>query len=224
MSGIQAISQHTGIVMPMDRANVDTDSIIPKQYLKSIKRTGFGETLFDDWRYTTPGTLGDDHSKRQKNKDFVMNQARYQNASILLARDNFACGSSREHAVWALLQAGFRAVIAPSYADIFYANANRNGLLAIVLPVDVVNLLFQRVEANEGYQLTVDLEKMEVRDAGEKTGDDAWSFTMAEDKRAALMQGFDAIDLTLQKADAIRRYEDKRRAEAPWLFADVADQ
>lgn len=213
---MEPLRKHTGVVMPLDRANVDTDAIIPKQYLKSIRRTGFGPNLFDDWRYVTPGKPGDDHSLREKNADFVMNRPRYAGASILLARDNFACGSSREHAVWALLQAGFRAVIAPGFAGIFYGNALRNGLAVIVLPAEVVDELFKRVEAREGYSLDIDLERMQVRDA-----DEAWPFELDAGRREALMRGLDPIGMTLERADAIREYEGRRRNEAPWLFSDA---
>ena len=210
---MEALRKHQGVVMPLDRTNVDTDAIIPKQYLKSVKRTGFGPNLFDDWRYLTPGKLGDDHSQREKNMDFVMNRARYGDASILLARDNFGCGSSREHAVWALMQAGFRAVVAPSFAEIFYDNALRNGLAAVVLSAEVVNELFERAEAREGYSLDINLERMQVRD-----DKDGWSFEIDDDRRDALMRGLDPIGLTLEHADEIRRYEERRRAEAAWLF------
>ncbi len=155
---MQAFTTHTGLVAPMDRENVDTDAIIPKQFLKSIKRTGFGPNLFDEWRYLDVGQPGMDPASRQPNPDFVLNQARYQGASILLARDNFGCGSSREHAPWAIAQYGFRALIAPSFADIFFNNCFKNGILPIVLPADVVDGLFKEVAAHEGYQLTIDLE------------------------------------------------------------------
>ncbi len=207
--------KHTGIVIPLDRSNVDTDAIIPKQYLKSISRTGFGPTLFDDWRYVKAGEPGMDHSKREKREDFVLNQARYEGGSILLARENFGCGSSREHAVWALEDYGIRVVIAPSYADIFFNNSFKNGLLPIVLPEQTVDDLFQAVEAQEGYELTVDLENQQV-----VTPDgQAFDFAVDEFRKYCLLNGLDDIGLTLQHADAIRDYETRRKAEAPWLFS-----
>jgi len=208
-------TQHTGIVIPLDRSNVDTDAIIPKQYLKSISRTGFGPTLFDDWRYAEPGEPGMDHSKRALNKDFVLNQPRYKNGSILLARENFGCGSSREHAVWALEDYGIRTVIAPSFADIFYNNSFKNGLLPIVLKEAEVDELFQTVESQEGYQLTVDLEKQTVITPTGQT----YSFDVDEFRKYCLLNGLDDIGLTLQHADAIKSYETRRKEEAPWLFA-----
>lgn len=206
---------HQGLVVPLDRANVDTDAIIPKQYLKSISRSGFGPTLFDDWRYLTPGEPGMDHSKRPVNPDFVLNQSRYKGASILLARENFGCGSSREHAVWALTDYGIRAVIAPSYADIFFNNSFKNGLLPVVLEEQIVDKLFKAVAGEEGYQLTIDLEQQQVVTP---TGE-SYAFEVDEFKRYCLLNGLDDIGLTLQHADAIRTYEEKRRQEAPWLFA-----
>lgn len=206
---------HKGIVIPLDRANVDTDAIIPKQYLKSISRTGFGPTLFDDWRYVKAGEPGMDHSKREIKKDFVLNQPRYQGGSILLARENFGCGSSREHAVWALTDYGIRAVIAPSYADIFFNNSFKNGLLPLVLSEENVDSLFKAVEKEEGYQLTVDLEKQQVITAEGET----YGFDVDEFRKYCLLNGLDDIGLTLQHADDIRAYEEKRKQEAPWLFA-----
>jgi len=206
---------HTGLVIPLDRSNVDTDAIIPKQYLKSISRSGFGPTLFDDWRYTETGEPGMDHSKREIKKDFVLNLPRYQGGSVLLTRENFGCGSSREHAVWALEDFGIKAVIAPSYADIFFNNSFKNGLLPIVLSESDVDTLFEAVETNEGYQLTVDLEKQQViAPSGE-----IYSFEVDEFRKYCLLNGLDDIGLTLQHADDIRAYEKKRKAEAPWLFA-----
>jgi len=204
----------TGLVAPLDRANVDTDAIIPKQYLKSIKRTGFGPTLFDDWRYLDPGEPGMDHSQRRINPEFVLNQARYQGAQILLARDNFGCGSSREHAPWALVDYGFRAIIAPSYADIFYNNSFKNGLLPIVLDRAAVDRLFKQCEATTGYRLTVDLAAQTV------TTPSGASFTFEVDgfRKHCLLNGLDDIGLTLQHVDEIRAYEARRRKEAPWLF------
>jgi 3-isopropylmalate/(R)-2-methylmalate dehydratase small subunit len=203
-----------GLVAPLDRPNVDTDAIIPKQYLKSIKRTGFGVSLFDDWRYLDPGEPGMDHSKRRLNPDFVLNQPRYQGAQILLARDNFGCGSSREHAPWALLDYGFRAIIAPSYADIFYNNSFKNGLLPIVLPRDAVDRLFDEVAATPGYRLVIDLAAQQV-----VAPDGAvFAFDIDAFRKHCLLNGLDDIGLTLQYVDDIRAYEARRRQEAPWLF------
>lgn len=207
---------HQGIVAPLDRGNVDTDAIIPKQYLKSVKRTGFGVNLFDDWRYLDPGEPGADHSKRRPNPEFVLNHPRYRGATVLLTRDNFGCGSSREHAVWALLEYGFRAVIAPGFADIFYTNALKNGLLPTVLPAEAVDELFKRVAAREGFAVTVDLEAQQVR-----TGGDAWSFEIEPAYKRRLLEGLDDIGLTLQLADRIRDYERRRAERAPWLFPDA---
>jgi len=203
-----------GLVMPLDRPNVDTDAIIPKQYLKSVKRSGFGPNLFDDWRYLDPGEPGEDHSKRRPDPDFVMNQPRYRGASILLGRENFGCGSSREHAVWALEDAGFRVVMAPSFADIFFNNCFKNGVLPIVLDAAVLDRLFEAVEAREGYRLTVNLEAQTITTPdGEVIG-----FEVDEFRKYCLLNGLDDIGLTLQHADDIRAYEQRRRAEAPWLF------
>ena len=212
---MEKFTVHKGLVIPLDRSNVDTDAIIPKQYLKSISKTGFGPTLFDDWRYVKAGEPGMDHSKREIKEDFVLNQARYQGGSILLARENFGCGSSREHAVWALADYGIRAVIAPSYADIFFNNSFKNGLLPLVLSEDDVDSLFKAVEANEGYELTVDLEKQQVVTPDGQSFD----FGVDEFRKYCLLNGLDDIALTLQHADDIRAYEEKRKAEAPWLFA-----
>jgi 3-isopropylmalate/(R)-2-methylmalate dehydratase small subunit len=205
----------TGLVAPLDRANVDTDAIIPKQYLKSIKRTGFGPTLFDDWRYLDPGEPGMDHSQRRINPEFVLNQARYQGAQILLARDNFGCGSSREHAPWALVDYGFRAIIAPSYADIFYNNSFKNGLLPIVLGRDTVDQLFKECAATPGYKLTVDLVAQTVTSPTGTT----FKFEIDAFRRHCLLNGLDDIGLTLQYVAEIRAYEEQRRQEAPWLFS-----
>ena len=204
----------TGLVAPLDRANVDTDAIIPKQYLKSIQRTGFGPTLFDDWRYLDPGEPGMDHSQRRVNPDFVLNQARYQGAQILLARDNFGCGSSREHAPWALVDYGFRAIIAPSYADIFYNNSFKNGLLPIVLERDAVDSLFKECAVTPGYRLTVDLAAQTVISPAGST----FKFEIDAFRRHCLLNGLDDIGLTLQHVDDIRAYEERRKKEAPWLF------
>ena len=205
----------TGLVAPLDRANVDTDAIIPKQYLKSIKRTGFGPTLFDDWRYLDPGEPGMDHSKRRINPDFVLNQARYQGAQILLARDNFGCGSSREHAPWALVDYGFRAIIAPSYADIFYNNSFKNGLLPIVLERAAVDRLFSECVAEPGYKLNVDLAAQTVT----SPAGTIFKFEIEAFRRHCLLNGLDDIGLTLQHVAEIKSYEERRRKEAPWLFS-----
>ena len=205
---------HTGLVAPLDRANVDTDAIIPKQYLKSVKRTGFGPTLFDDWRYTKAGEPGMDHSKRELNTSFVLNQVRYQGASILLGRENFGCGSSREHAVWAMTDYGFRVVIAPSFADIFFNNSFKNGFLPIILKEAEVDQLFSHVENNEGFELTVDLEKQHVIVDNTQVFD----FEIDSFRKHCLLNGLDDIGLTLQYADDIKAYENERKKTAPWLF------
>jgi len=211
---MQAFTVHEGIVAPLDRANVDTDAIIPKQFLKSIRRTGYGPYLFDEWRYADTGEPGMDCSRRPKRKDFVLNQPRYQGASILLARENFGCGSSREHAPWALLDYGFRCIIAPSFADIFYNNCFKNGILPVVLAADIVDRLFAECEAAEGYRLRVDLPEQTVTTpAGE-----SFSFEVDAFRKHCLLEGLDDIGLTLQDADAIRAYEVRRKKEAPWLF------
>jgi len=212
---MQAFTIHEGIVAPLDRANVDTDAIIPKQFLKSIKRTGYGPYLFDEWRYMDRGEPGMDCTDRPRNPDFVLNQPRYAGASILLARDNFGCGSSREHAPWALADYGFRCVIAPSFADIFYNNCFKNGLLPVVLKADEVDALFRACAANEGFSLKVDLEAQQVV-APDGT---AYAFEVDAFRKHCLLNGLDDIGLTLTEADAIRAYEAKRKHEAPWLFA-----
>jgi len=206
---------HQGLVAPMDRSNVDTDAIIPKQFLKSIKRSGFGPNLFDEWRYLDHGEPGMDNSQRPVNPDFVLNQDRYKGASVLLARENFGCGSSREHAPWALLDFGFRVIIAPSFADIFFNNCFKNGILPIVLDAPVVDELFQAVAANEGYQLTIDLEAQTITTPDGKT----IAFEVEEFRKHCLLNGLDDIGLTLQHVDDIRAYETCRTAEAPWLFS-----
>lgn len=203
-----------GLVAPMDRANVDTDLIIPKQFLKSIRRSGFGPHLFDDLRYMDEGQPGQDCSKRPQNPDFALNHERYQGASILLARENFGCGSSREHAPWALEDHGFRCIIAPSFADIFYNNCFKNAILPIVLDDEIVDLLFQQMYANEGYELTVDLEEQQVT----TPGGDVYSFEVDEFRRHCLLKGLDDIGLTLEDADKIRAYEQLARQRSPWLF------
>lgn len=206
----------TGLVAPLDRANVDTDQIIPKQFLKSIKRTGFGVNLFDEWRYLDEGYPGQDCSKRPINKEFVLNQPRYQGATILIARKNFGCGSSREHAPWALDEYGFRTVIAPSYADIFFNNSFKNGLLPIILTEDEVDELLKAVEAKEGYQLTVDLASQIVTTPEGKQ----YHFEIDSFRKHCLLNGLDDIGLTLQDADAIRAFEAKHKESQPWLFRD----
>jgi len=208
---MQAFTLHTGLVAPMDRENVDTDAIIPKQFLKSIQRTGFGPNLFDEWRYKDPGYPGQDPASRVPNPDFVLNQPRYQGASVLLARRNFGCGSSREHAPWALDQFGFRAVIAPSFADIFFTNCFKSGLLPIVLPEDAVAQLFDEVNAFVGYKLTIDLPRQVVaKPDGAEIPFDVQAF-----RKYCLVNGFDDIGLTLRHADKIRDYEAERLAKMP---------
>ena len=204
----------TGLVAPMDRANVDTDLIIPKQFLKSIARTGFGANAFDELRYLDKGEPGKDNSGRPLNPDFPLNFPRYQGATILLTRENFGCGSSREHAPWALDEFGFRCIIAPSFADIFFNNCFKNGLLPVVLPVEAVSLLFNEMYADEGYQLTVDLqEQCVIRPDGHR-----YSFEVDAFRKHCLLHGLDDIGLTLQDAEHIKAYEAKRRISAPWLF------
>jgi 3-isopropylmalate/(R)-2-methylmalate dehydratase small subunit len=210
---MQAFRIHQGLVAPMDRENVDTDAIIPKQFLKSIKRTGFGPNLFDEWRYLDAGEPGQDPATRKANPDFALNQARYKDASILVARKNFGCGSSREHAPWALDQYGFRAIIAPSFADIFFNNCFKNGLLPIVLSESQVDQLFNEMYAFVGYTLTVDLERqVVVKPDGTELPFDVQPF-----RRHCLLNGFDDIGLTLQHADKIRAFEAERLARKPWL-------
>ena len=204
---------HQGLVVPIDRENVDTDAIIPKQFLKSIKKTGFGPNLFDEWRYLDHGEPGMDPASRKPNPDFVLNQSRYAGASVLLARKNFGCGSSREHAPWALQQYGFRSVIAPSFADIFFNNCFKNGLLPIVLPDSVVGKLFDEVAAFPGYQLTVDLDRQViVKPDGTEIAFDVQPF-----RKYCLLNGFDDIGLTLRQTDKIKAFEAERLANKPWL-------
>jgi 3-isopropylmalate/(R)-2-methylmalate dehydratase small subunit len=204
-----------GLVAPLDRANVDTDAIIPKQFLKSIKRSGFGPNAFDEWRYLDRGEPGMDCSKRPINPDFVLNQARYQGASVLLARENFGCGSSREHAPWALEDFGFRVIIAPSFADIFFNNCFKNGILPIVLAADVVDRLFQQALSTAGYRLGVDLAAQTVITP---TGE-VIPFEVEGERKHRLLNGLDDIALTLQHTDKIKAYEARRKVAAPWLFA-----
>jgi len=204
-----------GKVMPLDRANIDTDAIIPKQFLKSIKRSGFGPNLFDEWRYLDHGEPGMDNSDRPLNPDFIMNTPRYQNSQILLARENFGCGSSREHAPWALLDYGFRCVIAPSFADIFFNNCFKNGILPIVFNDKVVEYLFGQVENHSGFALRVDLQNQNI----ELPDGAILEFEVDSFRKHALLNGLDDIGLTLQKTDVIRDYEARRANEAPWLFS-----
>ena len=205
---------HTGLAAPLDRANVDTDAIIPKQFLKSIKRSGFGPNLFDAWRYLDRGESGMDNTHRPLNRDFVLNEERYRDASILLARKNFGCGSSREHAPWALDDYGFRCVIAPSFADIFFANCFKNGLLPLVLSDEKVERLFAECCAFPGYRLTIDLPRQRVV----KPDGEEWAFDVDPFRKDCLLNGWDDIGLTLRHADEIRAFESRRRIEQPWLF------
>ena len=212
---MKAFTQLNGLACPLDRANVDTDAIIPKQFLKSIQRSGFGPYLFDEWRYTNYGEPGMDCSTRPLNKDFVLNQARYQGAQVLLARDNFGCGSSREHAPWAIEDYGFRVIIAPSFADIFFSNCYKNGILPIVAPADIVDQLFKECEAKEGYKLSVDLPSQTVT----LPSGQSFSFDITPHRKHCLLNGLDEIGLTLQHADEIKAFEVKHQAAQPWLFA-----
>ena len=212
---MQAFCQHTGLVAPLDRANVDTDAIIPKQFLKSIKRTGFGENAFDEWRYMDHGEPGMDNGKRPLNPNFVLNQSRYQGATILLARKNFGCGSSREHAPWALQQFGFHAIIAPSYADIFFNNCYKNGLLPIVLSEMEVDHLFNIVTASSGVKLSIDLERQIVQVPNAET----YHFEVEDFRKQSLLNGWDEIGLTMRHVDKIKAYEAARAAREPWLFS-----
>ena len=220
---MQAFVTHTGLVAPLDRANVDTDQIIPKQFLRSVYRTGYGDNLFDSWRYLDEGEpLIDQNQRRNRqiNPDFVLNEGRYEGASILLARHNFGCGSSREHAVWALAEYGFRAVLAPSFADIFFANACKNGVLPLVLPERVVDRLFARALSAEPLHLTIDLERGTVADKG---GAAIASFELQAGFRNLLLNGLDEIGMTLAQADDIKAYERRAAAERPWLLQKNPD-
>jgi 3-isopropylmalate/(R)-2-methylmalate dehydratase small subunit len=208
-----------GLVAPLDRANVDTDAIIPKQFLKSIKRTGFGPNLFDEWRYLDVGQPGQDNSRRPLNPDFVLNQPRYQGASVLLTRKNFGCGSSREHAPWALEQYGFRAIVAPSFADIFFNNCYKNGLLPIVLSEQEVDRLFNAVKAFPGYRLVIDLPAQTVSTAN---GDSVFRFEIDPFRKHCLINGLDDIGLTLKHADTIRGFEERHIARFPWLANTIS--
>jgi len=214
---MEPLREVDGLVAPLDRSNVDTDAIIPKQFLKSIHRTGFGPNLFDALRYLDTGEPGQDCANRPINPDFVLNQPRYQGATILLARENFGCGSSREHAPWALADYGFRVLIAPSFADIFYNNCSKNGILPISLDAQIVDALFAATQSTEGYRLSIDLAKQVVRtpDGNE------YAFDIDPHRKHMLLEGLDEIGLTLGHADAIREYEQQRRKVTPWLFEDL---
>jgi 3-isopropylmalate/(R)-2-methylmalate dehydratase small subunit len=211
---VKPFTRLVGIVVPLDRANVDTDQIIPKQFLKSIRRTGFGENLFDGWRFLDEGSMGQTPNERKINREFVLNRPRYQGASVLLARANFGCGSSREHAVWALDEYGIRCVIAPSFADIFFNNCFKNGLLPIVLDEKTIDRMFVEIEANPGYTVTVDLpsQTVELPDGARVR------FAIEANRKECLINGLDEIGITLQGADAIRAYEAQQRLQRPWLF------
>jgi len=211
---MQAFTQLKGLVAPLDRANVDTDAIIPKQFLKSIKRSGFGPNAFDEWRYLDRGEPGMDNSKRPLNKDFVLNQHRYQGASVLLTRENFGCGSSREHAPWALEDYGFKVIIAPSFADIFFNNCFKNGMLPIVLSAEIVDALFGQVAANEGYRLDVDLAAQTVT----TPSGEVYPFEVDAFRKHCLLNGLDDIGLTMQQQDKIKAFEAKHCQSQPWLF------
>lgn len=214
---MQAFTVHEGLVAPLHRNNVDTDAIIPKQYLKSIRKSGFGSYLFDDWRYLDPGSLDVDIASRRENPEFILNRAPFREASILLAGDNFGCGSSREHAVWALENFGFRCVIAPAFADIFYNNCFKNGVLPVRLKADEVEQLFAAADTPEGIRLQVDLNEQTVSAPGEKQ----YGFEVEGYRRKNLLEGLDDIGQTLQHADLIREYEQQRKAEKPWLFREL---
>ena len=212
---MEKFTVHTGLVVPLDRANVDTDAIIPKQFMKSIQRTGFGDNLFDEWRYLDRGEPGQDASRRPKNPDFALNQPAFAGAQILLARENFGCGSSREHAPWALHGFGIRALVAPSFADIFYNNCLKNGMLPVVLAAATVERLFALVAARPGLRFAVDLRAQTLTPEGEAP----IAFDIEAQRKHRLLGGLDPIGLTLERADAIRAYEERRRVFEPWLFA-----
>jgi len=216
---MQAFTRHQGLVVPLDRPNVDTDQVIPKQFLKSIRRTGFGVNLFDEWRYIDRGEPGQDPASRRPNPDFVLNQPRYRGGSILLARRNFGCGSSREHAPWAIAEYGFRAIIAPSFADIFFNNCFKNGILPVVLPEDAVDLLFHAVQALPGYTLVVDLAGQVVRTAEGVS----YPFEVDAFRKQCLLNGWDDIGLTLRHADQIRQFEELRLRRFPWLARNLSN-
>ena len=213
---MQRFVSHTGVVVPLDRANVDTDQIIPKQFLKSIRRTGFGDNLFDAWRYLDEGDIGMNANERRINHDFVLNLPRYADGSILLTRGNFGCGSSREHAVWALSEYGFKCVIAPSFADIFFTNSLKNGLLLVVLPEADIDALFKAVAATTGFSLSVDLTAQSIRGDGYRT-----TFEIEPARKRQLDEGLDDIGLTLNHADAIRAFEAAHRGRQPWVFREA---
>ncbi len=213
---MKSFAEITTSLLPLDRSNVDTDAIIPQQYLKSVKRTGFGVNLFDNWRYQDPGLLGQDHSQRRLYEGFVLNQKQYQDAKILIARENFGCGSSREHAVWSILDYGFEVVIAPSFADIFCSNCYKNGLLPVTLHESEVDYLFEKVNANSNYQCNVNLDLQIVKDEYDKS----FSFQIDEFRKYCLLNGYDEIDLTLQHKDKIKDYEEKLKQTSPWLFTE----
>jgi 3-isopropylmalate/(R)-2-methylmalate dehydratase small subunit len=215
---MEAFKTFTGIIAPLDRPNVDTDAIIPKQFLKSIKRTGFGPNLFDDWRYLGEADLLKPDAKRETNPDFILNQSPYDKAEILLGRENFGCGSSREHAVWALTDFGFRVVLAPSFADIFYSNSFKNGFLPVKLKEEEINAVFTAVESNKGLKATVNLEQQSV----EVDGGESYTFEIEPNLKERLLKGLDDIGLTLQLADEIRAYEKQRAETAPWLFPEIS--
>lgn len=214
---MKAFTTVTGIVVPMDRANVDTDQIIPKQFLKSIRRSGFQDNLFDGWRYLDEGQYGQNQNERQLNPDFVLNQERFQDAKIMLARENFGCGSSREHAVWALEEYGIRCLLSSSFADIFYNNCFKNSVLPIVLEKEIISYLFDKVHNTVGFSLTVDLQEECILLPDEER----FEFTIDPFRKHSLMNGLNDIGLSLGHADAIRAYESKRKQEVPWLFADI---
>jgi 3-isopropylmalate/(R)-2-methylmalate dehydratase small subunit len=216
---VKAFQMLCSLVVPMDRANIDTDALIPKQFMKSIQRSGFGVNLFDEWRYLDPGMPGQDIHQRQPNPAFPLNQPRYSGAKILLARENFGCGSSREHAVWALEDYGIQVILAPSFADIFYNNCFKNGLLPIVLPVSIIDLLFSEVAHQPGYSLKVDLAQQTVCTPAHLV----IPFELDDSRKQRLLMGLDDIGLTLREADAIRAFEAQHRQRQPWLFADQPD-
>jgi 3-isopropylmalate/(R)-2-methylmalate dehydratase small subunit len=215
---MKPLTKHDGLVVPMDRANVDTDLMVPKQFLKSIRRSGFGPNLFDELRYLDEGVPDSDNSHRPVNPEFPLNFPRYQGASILLARENFGCGSSREHAAWAMEDFGFRSVIAPSFADIFRSNALKNGILPIALPAAQVDTLFAEVRAQEGYRLVIDLEACELI----LPNGDTWPFEVDPFRRDCLLKGLDDIGITLERTDAIRAFETGHKERFPWLFEDLS--
>lgn len=212
---MKAFTQIEATLLPLDRSNVDTDAVIPQQYLKSVKRTGFGVNLFDNWRYLDPGVLGQDHTKRRLNPDFILNQAAYKGAKILLTRENFGCGSSREHAVWSILDYGFEVVIAPSFADIFCSNCYKNGLMPVTLSEEEVAYIFAEVAKDPAFKIIVDLQSQTVVNQTSK----AFAFEVDEFRKNCLLNGLDEIDLTLQHADKIKSYEARLKGASPWLFS-----